>query len=315
MGLPGFNAESSVYRSSLHYVANLWPGSAVSPVPDLNIATVNGPTNWGSPTVPWGLPKCTPPKGDLCGFAGGLPASSAYCCPSGYVCCNPSCSQGSSTCVGCCPKENPLCCLQSSPTVIGGCPSPTTDCGLVPGPNLRFACCPPGETCCNPATHLCCGRKQACCGNRCCPPGQECIDPATGTCCPRGKSCGNRCCGVNQRCCNGTCVDTSTDPSNCGTCGQRCLSGGACQEGICGCPPGTTNCGFSCADLSSDPFNCGGCFNVCASFTCMKGVCACQDGEARCRGKCIPVLSDPSNCGACDNVCRDGKTCLFGVCV
>jgi hypothetical protein len=38
-------------------------------------------------------------------------------------------------------------------------------------------------------------------------------------------------CGVGGRCCNNTCVDVSSDPTNCGVCGIRCP--GSCTGGVC----------------------------------------------------------------------------------
>ena len=320
MGLPGFNAESSVYRSSVHYVPALWTGSVVSSVVDFNTATLSVARRSISPFVPGSLPKCGPLQGDLCGFAGGPPYNSAYCCPSGYVCCNPSCSQGSSTCVGCCPQSDPQCCQQNGSGLPGGgplpCPYPTTNCGLIPGPNGRFSCCPAGETCCNPTTHLCCGRLQACCGNKCCSPGLVCNDPTTGTCCLPGKACGSGCCGFNQQCCNGVCVDTSTDLSNCGTCENTCSPGEICQNGVCTCPPGQTDCGDGCSDPLTDRFNCGSCFNFCGTGgTCQNGVCICGPLQTKCGGNCTAILTDSSNCGGCGNVCPPGLVCSGGACV
>jgi hypothetical protein len=53
--------------------------------------------------------------------------------------------------------------------------------------------------------------------------------------------------------CGGTCVDTSSDPANCGACGHVCSGATACTGGVCGCGPAvafgaqvqaifTTNC-------------------------------------------------------------------------
>src|SRR5260221_7452254 len=46
--------------------------------------------------------------------------------------------------------------------------------------------------------------------------------------------------------CHGKCVNTKTDPKNCGVCGTMCVSG-VCFNGLC-CPPGTINCNNSCCD-------------------------------------------------------------------
>ena len=65
---------------------------------------------------------------------------------------------------------------------------------------------------------------------------------------------------------------TSTDPKNCGFCGNACAAGGSCVAGVCqsgpcsvsGCPGGQTCCnaGTTCADTNNDlsnPQDCGGC--------------------------------------------------------
>jgi len=84
-----------------------------------------------------------------------------------------------------------------------------------------------------------CGR----CGNVCAA-GQQC---AGFTCQAPCDACHER---VNNVCvlrdldktlvCDGVCVDPKTDSSNCGSCGNVCLGGDTCQDGLCtggGCPP------------------------------------------------------------------------------
>lgn len=69
-----------------------------------------------------------------------------------------------------------------------------------------------------------------------------------GLVCPSGKTA-----------CGGVCVDTSTDPNNCGGCGQVCTSpntcGGGGTPGVCGC----TDDGSACAGqvCGSAVNNCG----------------------------------------------------------
>ena len=82
-------------------------------------------------------------------------------------------------------------------------------------------------------------------------------------------------CQVPQTCCPpGQCVDTNTDPENCGGCGVVCPNGGACIDGSCPCPGGQF-CGDQCVDTQSDPSNCGGCGYVCPTgSSCENAGCA-----------------------------------------
>jgi peroxiredoxin len=84
-------------------------------------------------------------------------------------------------------------------------------------------------------------------------------------------------CPSGQTVCNGTCVNMSTDPKNCGKCGNSCASG-SCESGACaGCPSGQTACNDTCVNISTDPNNCGKCGNTCASGeSCLSGACACS---------------------------------------
>jgi hypothetical protein len=56
---------------------------------------------------------------------------------------------------------------------------------------------------------------------------------------------GNICSGTTGTCCGGSCVDTSSDPNNCGGCGQACCTAAACQSGACTFP---SDAGVACPD-------------------------------------------------------------------
>ena len=61
-------------------------------------------------------------------------------------------------------------------------------------------------------------------------------------------------------------MNTDSDPTNCGGCGQGCAPGGLCAGGACTCGTGQTACDGGCFDLSSNQQNCGACGNSCASY-------------------------------------------------
>src|SRR6476646_9743536 len=82
-------------------------------------------------------------------------------------------------------------------------------------------------------------------------------------------------CATGQTLCNGTCVNTQTNPNNCGACGSICPAGGACKNGAC------------------------------ASGSC-------PSGETRCRGTCVNLLTNAQNCGTCGTACPAGQSCQNG---
>ncbi|XP_057840051.2 stigma-specific STIG1-like protein 4 [Cryptomeria japonica] len=71
----------------------------------------------------------------------------------------------------------------------------------------------------------------------------------------RGYSNGNWVC-----CSKRYCIDVSSDPLNCGSCGQACGYGLGC-------------CGGKCTNLFNDNANCGSCFNACHQANCSFGIC------------------------------------------
>jgi hypothetical protein len=94
-------------------------------------------------------------------------------------------------------------------------------------------------------------------------------------------------CPTGQNACGpgGSCVNTSADVNNCGSCGNTCAAGQACTAGACvsiSCPAGQALCaaGGSCVSITNDPQNCGRCGNICAAGqACTAGVCQSAGGN------------------------------------
>jgi hypothetical protein len=212
----------------------------------------------------------------------------------------------------------------------------------------------------DPANCATCGNKCAgvCClttanpKGECCAAGQICCTNFTGftVCCTPGKNCdpGNVCnpdfifcssgstvttaatlagepCTAGPNCCNGQCIDITTDPNNCGACGNKCASGTTCTAGTCTCPTGQTLCAGVCVSTScptNQTFNTTTCTCQCAPITCASGAtqdpktcqCVCPTGQIICNGACVNVASDINNCGSCGHACPSGAVCTSGTC-
>lgn len=120
-------------------------------------------------------------------------------------------------------------------------------------------------------------------------------------------------------------VDTGSDSSNCGFCGNACTSVQACTSGQCTalCGSGQTFCSGTCRDLSTDPRNCGGCGNACSVLgsgadACNGGVCV--DSCAITGNSCLVGYFDYDGDVCSINSltgtpCENGGTCQDGVCI
>ena len=131
--------------------------------------------------------------------------------------------------------------------------------------------------------------------------------PADAGTCPMGTTC------------SGACVDTATDPANCGACGARCGAGAVCLRGRCEltCGATLTVCGGICTDLRADDANCGACGRRCTiGQRCVAGLCqvTCLAGRTACAGSCVDPATDAANCGGCGVACRTGELCQSGTC-
>ncbi len=107
-------------------------------------------------------------------------------------------------------------------------------------------------------------------------------------------------CSGNQSMCGAGCVDTSTDPNNCGGCGNSCN--------------GLSCCNGQCVDTSSDPNNCGVCGGTCASDQqCINDgwlVNKCETGQ------CKPMVTSCGayRCNQTTKTCRTTCTPSAGEC-
>ncbi|MEI8256715.1 MAG: hypothetical protein WCJ30_13655, partial [Deltaproteobacteria bacterium] len=123
--------------------------------------------------------------------------------------------------------------------------------------------------------------------------------------------------------CGGRCVDTTTEGSNCGSCGTICGAGMGCVASHCTvvCPTGQTFCNGTCITPATDRLNCGGCGVAClAGQVCSGGMCAtsCAAGAVLCgsgaTAYCANVQTDNADCGACGNACPAGQVCSLSMC-
>ena len=338
MATPGFNASSSLYRTSRHYrmgvgVENV---SETMAVPAL-VASTMGVLPLAASPVP-SSPQLLPE------VIGPLPLLQCQPCSLNE---SGECTQ---YCVHCPDPYNVHYCWASTTPCAECCPEFQSPCYVIG--NRQF-CCGRAETCCDPVTNWCCPSDTPICCN-----------PATRKCCPSGQTpcCGpggDLCCGPGELCCDpgNACADIQTDLSNCGGCGNVCPPGPAnstrtCINGKCGwaCNSGYTKCvnaccpaGYGCCNDVCTPLNttdnCGGCGNVCrpsgpanSTATCINGQCGwvcnsgytkcvnacCPPGYGCCNGVCTP-LNTTDNCGACGRVCPPGpanstRTCINGQC-
>ena len=226
-------------------------------------------------------------------------------------------------------------------------------------------CAADGELCCNGAcvdttTHsgncgacgTICPDDRVCCGGECVPTDRHPLHcGGCGNVCPsetchvavcRQGHCdlnavdGRQlagCAGAGELCCAGACVDTNSDPLNCGQCGTVCPVGdceiATCNAGTCGTSPidgewhGTCNdprrlcCDGVCAEIVGDAGNCGACGNACQTGErCQQGQCVCASGVA-CGGACCAarevcnVSVDPAACCVAES---PATTCAGGIC-
>ncbi len=152
-------------------------------------------------------------------------------------------------------------------------------------------------------------------------------------------------CAAGQSCCGVSCTDTSSDPDNCGGCGNPCSPDVACSNGTCVgsgggncvnpvtamavvCDPTEPDCCYgACIDHAAGTTCCG--MNGSLAIPC-NGSCSytpgggggwscsallCPAGETNCNDSCVDTSNDPNNCGECGVACNfAGYSCLNGTC-
>ena len=261
---------------------------------------------------------CT--TGDRCDATGSC-TGAARACGDGVSCngaesCNESsdrCDVGATTCTAgmVCDAGSDMCLVTCAGCTIGGrcyapgSSNPANPCELCDTAssssawtaNVGATCddgqyCTTGETCsatgdCESGAARDCSDGVMCNGTESCNEASDRCDSGTTTCgagtvCDAGSDTCQLSCGGGTTQCGVTCVDTDSDPTNCGGCGTSCAgasSTGVCVGGSCRylCDSGFGDCDAmtdGCeTDLGSDRLNCGFCGNTCATG-CSAGVCS-----------------------------------------
>jgi hypothetical protein len=269
-------------------------------------------------------------------------------CEAGTFTCDFQCFPGLQTCVT---AQDPATCATNSSTDYLFDDFNCGKCGNSCDFNSR---CVRGECLCsdgsygNFTTNSNCGQ----CNNACNPPDYICL---FNTNFYNNYSCISQCPNTpTAASCPGNlvCIDTTSDPSNCGGCANNCDSPSAnsyatCSNSTCGyscdsgfetCPTviGTGACDVNSAnDYDADAQNCGFCGNSCNNSAIANGVPFCNQGS--CDYSCAAgwqtcatslvhpdvcaldvaqdYLSDNLNCGVCGHQCNfNGTVCIAGQC-
>lgn len=242
------------------------------------------------------------------------------CSPSDPQCLDADCPIGIWTCIDI-PKPDGIPCEDGDLCTIGDTcqggictPGATRDCSTAVDEKGCFV-----GTGCNPVSGDCilsyigdtspCNNGSGICCTDTCIDGANCCSD---TDCTSGLSCGSGQCG----CADGSTPDLTTDPLNCGSCGNRCQLNATCVGGVCKC----ANSGTPGECASSPEFQCepagytsGGQLIACSCASITGSVfgdpvtggtvAVCPPGSSPCIG---------SNCKTC---CPSGTLCSSGVCL
>jgi hypothetical protein len=177
-----------------------------------------------------GAPVCTDMgaamNGKACGANLYCNAGACKACTNGAPCApaGAPCHAGTFTCTG----GNAVCNDTGNPANAG------TPCGMnmVCNGGTCMNCtagtaCNPGGDKCKAGVTTCATGTQTCMGTGDAPNGTQCGSGANEVC--TGGVCG---CKPGTSTCGGNCVDLTSDPANCGTCGKGCVYGG-CASSKC----------------------------------------------------------------------------------
>ena len=137
-------------------------------------------------------------------------------------------------------------------------------------------------------------------------------------------SCVTGCTAPTPTLCSGTCVNTTSNPSDCSTCGNVCSAPAhaqaTCVSSACGisCNSGFTLCSGACVDTTSDPNNCNGCGLKCTGGEqCVGSACKCPAGTNLCGGSCVAdsVSACGPSCAICTSPTNGTTACNGTACV
>ena len=209
MRLPGFNAETSLYKTSRHYRIGVEFGLAdetIHPALSINDLIKSSPDFYFKGRYDFVSNDFVSIRG-CCKDCLSFPCADESCRRQRSFYCTSKCSaEGIGGC-GCPPGRavcEGLCCDPGDVCTLDGCSPPNQVCnnrGGCLGECLPDGCCPPGNVVCN---NHCCKLGWSCTSEGCCPPGVCCESTA----CLPGKFCcgGKVCCrdGTDCKLVNGT---------------------------------------------------------------------------------------------------------------
>jgi uncharacterized protein (TIGR03382 family) len=141
-------------------------------------------------------------------------------------------------------------------------------------------------------------------------------------------------CAANEVNCPTGCAELSSDPFNCGGCGNDCaallpnVATATCSANACAiatCDAGFGDCDADTAngcetDTQTSFDHCGSCNQPCqAGQVCQNGMCVsgCTPPLVDCGGSCVDTQTDLAHCGGCDQPCareHAAESCVNGVC-